>query len=264
MAGADHKEQQGGWSCICGQHGNQGNFCMVCGRPRPTQMQPQMPPPMQPPAGYPVMPQPAGGSGDNRVKIALGLVIILLAAVLVFFAVREGAFGGSDESNSNYSSLSRQSTSSAPDKAADTSPAKDTKPASEPNAMRSDLSLGGMDLGLTVDDMRRILGTELSSKAKAGMVFYSYPTVQVGTRGGVVTSLVSETDQAKTKRKQHQGSSLADVKAAYGTDYTESQYDGKDLYEYSFTSLDGRQGILRFAVVQGTDSVNYISIRIPD
>lgn len=263
MAGADGKDQQGGWDCACGQRGNKGNFCMVCGRLRPVLMQPQMPQ-MSPTAVYQTAgAQPTGNSGDNRVKIVLGVVIVLLAAVLVFFAVREGAFGSSDENGSNYSSVSKQGTAS-PDKAAESPKAKDTNPASEPNAMRSDLSLGGMDLGLTVDDMRRILGTELSSKAKDGMVFYSYPTVQVGTRGGVVTALVSETDQAKTKRNQHQGSSLADVQAAYGTDYTKSQYGGKDLYEYTFTSLDGRPGILRFAVLQGTDSVNYISIRIPD
>ena len=251
MAGATDTDQPAGWQCCCGQQGNQGNFCAVCGRPRPAQALYQ--------SAYPA----ESGNGNRKVKLALICVIVVLAAVLVFLVVRENTLGA-DADSSTYSVVSKQKKAAA-DKAAASATAKTASPSAPAAASaRSELSLGGVDLGLTVDDMRRILGPEDSSKTQDGMILYNYPELQVGTRGGVVTSLVSETDQACTKRELHQGASLDEVKAAYGTDYMKSAYGGKDLYEYSFTAAAGQQGILRFAVNQGTDIVNYISIRIPD
>lgn len=251
MAGAIDKDQPAGWLCSCGQQGNQGNFCAVCGRPRLAQASYQ--------SAYPA----ESGNRNRKVKLALICLIVVLAAVLVFLVVRENTLGA-DADSSTYSVVSKQK-KAAVDKAAAAATAKTASPsAPAADSARSELSLGGVDLGLTVDDMRRILGPEDSSKTQDGMILYNYPELQVGTRGGVVTSLVSEADQARTKRGLHQGADLAAVKTEYGTDYTKSAYDGKDLYEYTFTSTAGQQGILRFAVNQGTDTVNYISVRIPD
>ena len=273
------------WRCSCGQSGNKGNFCVKCGKPRPVVSQPQAPqqpqqPPMQqmppqnqqtygqqygqpnyqqqyqqPMYGQPVYQQPYQQPEDKNknLKIGLGIAALILVLGLVFLAMREGVLGN-EPVPSNYSTVSKNG-----EKAAQNQKADKTRDGSR--EMQTDLSLGGMDLGMTVAQMHETLGQEISTKQKDGMVFYQYPTVEVGTRGDIVTSLVSETDSAVTKRGLHQGSSLSEVKNTYGTDYMKSEYGGKDLYEYRYTDLQGQTGILRFAVVQGTDTVNYISIR---
>lgn len=273
------------WRCSCGQSGNKGNFCVKCGKPRPVVSQPQAPrqpqqPPMQqmppqnqqpygqqygqpnyqqqyqqPMYGQPVYQQPYQQPEDKNknLKIGLGIAALILVLGLVFFAMREGVFGN-EPAPSNYSTVSKNGEKAAPNQTPD-------KKQDGSREMQTDLSLGGMDLGMTVAQMHETLGQEISTKQKDGMVFYKYPTVEVGTRGDMVTSLVSETDSAVTKRGLHQGSLLSEVKNTYGTDYMKSEYGGKDLYEYRYTDLQGQTGILRFAVVQGTDTVNYISIR---
>ena len=279
------------WRCSCGQSGNKGNFCVKCGKPRPiSQPQPsqpqqpqqpmqQMPPQnqqaygqppygqqqysqppyqpqyQQPMYGQPVYQQPYQQAEDKNknLKIGLGIVALILVLVLVFFAMKEGALGD-EPAPSNYSSVSKNGEKAAQNQNAD-------KKQDGSREMQTDLSLGGMDLGMTVAQMHETLGQELSTKQKDGMVFYQYPTVEVGTRGDIVTSLVSETGSALTKRGLHEGSLLREVTNTYGTDYMKSEYGGKDLYEYRYTDLQGQTGILRFAVVQGTDTVNYISIR---
>lgn len=280
------------WNCPCGQSGNKGNFCVKCGKPRPAsqpqasqqsqqpqQQGPQMPPQnqqpyqqpygqpayQQPPYGQPMYQQPVYGQlvyqqppqpqedKYKNLKIGLGIVALVLVLVLVFFGMKEGAFGD-EPAPSNYSSVSKNGDQAASKQNAD-------KKQDGSREMQTDLSLGGMDLGMTVAQMHETLGQEISSRQKDGMVFYKYPTVEVGTRGDIVTSLVSETGSALTKRGLHEGSLLSDVTDTYGTDYMKSEYGGKDLYEYRYTDLQGQSGILRFAVVQGTDTVNYISIR---
>ena len=49
---------------------------------------------------------------------------------------------------------------------------------------------------------------------------------------------------------------------AYGEGYTSFEHKGKVLYEYPFTSTDGRRCLLRFAVKNGF--VDYISERAID
>ena len=162
MAGATDTGQPAGWQCCCGNQGNQGNFCAVCGRPRPAQALYQY--------AYPA----ESGNGNRKVKLALICVIVVLAAVLVFLVVRENTLGA-DADSSTYSVVSKQK-KAAVDKAAAAATAKTASPsAPAADSARSELSLGGVDLGLTVDDMRRILGPEDSSKTQDGMILYNYP-----------------------------------------------------------------------------------------
>ena len=69
---------------------------------------------------------------------------------------------------------------------------------------------------------------------------------------------------AKTKRGLHQGSNLQEVIDTYGKNYLKSQYENLILYEYKFTDTKNREGIVRFAINNTTNIVEYISVRIPD
>lgn len=129
--------------------------------------------------------------------------------------------------------------------------------------VKTELSLGGLDLGVTVDDMHRILGKENSTKSEGEHKFYYYNGLDVGCMGAVVHSLVSDTPNYNTKRGIHVGSSFKDITSAYGNDYSSFSYGGLNMYEYTYRSLTGEDGILRFAV-NNNSIVEYISVRIPD
>lgn len=134
-------------------------------------------------------------------------------------------------------------------------------------AVQTDLSIGGLDVGVSVGDMRKALGNEKSSKAVPnipGFTNYTYDGMTVGVKDGEVTTLVSDGANVQTKRGIHQGSMLADIMQEYGTNYTKQEFDGLVLYEYEFTAVGGEKGILRFAVNPQNNQVDYISARLPE
>ena len=140
---------------------------------------------------------------------------------------------------------------------------KTTSPEKSTRKMKSDLSLGGLDLDMTVDEVHKALGKENSTKEEGELHILYYPDLHVNTRDKIVSALVSESPAAETKRGIHEGSSLADIQKAYGTDCATMDYDDLTLYEYSFKSLKGHDGLLRFAVKKSDNTVKYISVRIP-
>ena len=281
----DHGEAKPAWTCICGQTGNTGNFCVACGRSRvegeapaataaqapspaasaahtppaaddATQVLPRVEEPVPQPAPQPA-PQPirptyqeptAREKAGNQSKALIAVIAILVIAIGVF-VYKETA---SDTSTSSYSSLTKQSSSSS------SSVAKERE-------MKSDLSLGGLDLDMTVDEVHKALGQENEIKTKNQFHFLEYDAIEVGVRNdNVVHSLVSNGPSVKTKRGIHEGSTLADVQKAYGTDCASMDYDDLMLYEYSFKSMSGNDGLLRFAIKKSDNTVKYISVRIPE
>lgn len=183
-------------------------------------------------------------------KYIMGGVIGILLVLVVVFGVK--AMRNNDTSPTptiNSSSSNTNNTFNSESKKAPTA--------------QSDLSLGGVDLGNTVDQMHNILGQEDNTKQKGNYMFYNYASIQVGVKDGKVDALVSEDTSVETKRGIHQGSTVQDVFDKYGKNYTQSTYDGLTLYEYIFPSIDGRDGILRFAI-NSNNQVQYISVRIPD
>lgn len=142
-----------------------------------------------------------------------------------------------------------------------------TKQGKAVREMQTDLSLGGLDLGMDIDEMHNALGKENSfknSQDNPGYKYYYYDDLQVGVKDNVVSALVSDGTSVKTKRGISEGSSVRDVIKAYGTDYTSMDYDDMTLYEYAFRDLKGRSGILRFAITKNDKRVNYISVRITE
>lgn len=258
------KAAPGIWTCSCGTQ-NTEKLCVACGKPKGGQadMDQTMAvaqPPIQPAApaasaplsmrtqltadGYqqPQQPTYSAPPSDSKAKTLLITVIVILAATVLFFVVRGFV---SPSSDAHGSSSVKQTT----DKKA--------------SAVDSDLSLGGVSLGYSVDKLHEVLGTEKEQKkGDYGTTVYIYDAMKVGVKDGRVVGLTSDGVEVKTKRDMHEGSSIDDVFSVYGKDYTTSEYDGKKLYEYTFTTAGGEQGILRFAVEKTSNKVNYISIRL--
>lgn len=280
------------WICSnCGKSGNKGNFCRSCGSPKDGQVieegalaqdglspnttpdEPTIsmakadiqavmtPPPVQAtpaaqPVNQPVLQQSppvqvvyTSGNGGQTQRVIIG-VIALLVCVLGFMAYKEFSASSEPASSSGYHSLSK----SAPD---------NSKEKSQP-AVKSELSLGGMDLDETMQDMYDKLGKESYTKSDDGRTYYYYAgSVRVGFTDGKVTSLVSDGDKSTTKHGLHEGSTLQEVLDAYGDSATKFNYDNLVLYEYTEKSIAGRDGILRFAI-NSQGKVEYISVRIPE
>lgn len=129
--------------------------------------------------------------------------------------------------------------------------------------MQTDLSLGGLDIDCTDKDMVNLYGKEDSEKTVNGLVRHKYNgKIEVVTEGNRITALVSDGPNVKTKRGLHEGSTFAEMKKAYGTGYMKSDYNDVILYEYTFSSMKGDSGILRFAVNKSDNTVKYISVRL--
>jgi len=245
------------WTCpACGRENHKGTFCIMCGHakgaPVPVQEAPKVSPqPVQPPTqsgqpsyrppvppANPNYPPPMKKNNTPIMAAVIGAVLILL---LVFFGIKYS-------SNSNEA----KQTNSQPGAAT-----------SQQSNVKTDLSLGGLELGLSIDDMRKLLGKEKESKAMdtPGYTRYYYDDIWVVVHDGKISALESNSSKVVTKRGMAQGSKISDVINAYGQASATSEYGGKDLYEYYYKSIDGTDGILRFAVNKGSDVVDYITIR---
>ena len=181
---------------------------------------------------------------DKRKKILIASASIILLCICIFFGVKH--LQNKEDTNTNN--------------------AVTQEPHIEKKVpeMTTNLSLGGLDLGLTVDEMHNRLGNETSTKTDGAFQYYYYDNLKAGIQNGKITSLVSDGSAVKTKSGIHEGSSLDDVIQAYGNNYMRMAYDNLFLYEYEFEGIHGQKGILRFAINQSDNKVNYISVRIKD
>ena len=260
------------WICpSCGRT-NDKNFCFYCGEQRPddgSQAEPksyiknnqvsneipntlsnseniskieQINPPLQ------------NQSNNTSTKKFLGSTlsgVILGVIVVVFVLIGFYVIGGDDKSSNNVSSNISNSLTTSKDK-------------KEVPSVDSDLSLGGLELGYSIDQMHEILGKETSIDEKGIYKFYNYSDIQVGIKDGKIDALVSNSSAVATKRGIHQGSSLEDVFNKYGDNYNKMDYDDLVLYEYTFAANNDKNGILRFAISKSNNQVSYISVRIPE
>ncbi len=284
------------WNCVCGQTGNKGEFCIKCGRPRP-QGEVQNPAPVPPAsrASHPVPPaspatgagsgqpwpvqgrpapqpqpqpyagaQPAAGKGKNLRIVALVAVIVVLAGTLVFFGMR--ALGGREDS-----SVASQTTSENGNELKEVKPGKKDKsqpaaqPAAQQRAMKTELSLGGLDLGDPINVINEVeKGKKPNDTRNDGkLVRYYFDNMQIVTQGNEVAALVSNDNKVTTKRGIHQGSTFAEVKNAYGSTYYKTGLGGSlTAIEYEAKTANGRRGLLRFAINDNTHKVDYISVRL--
>ncbi len=193
--------------------------------------------------------QPQSNSKGNNNGAIMAVVVILLF-IFGFMGFKELSANSDTKSYSNYHSVAKKDVSH-----------KDGKKSK--SVVKTELSLGGMDLDETMQDMYDKLGKESYTKSDDGKTYYYYKdSVRVGFTDGKVTSLVSDGTNSATKRGIHEGSTLQEVIDAYGDSATKFNYDNLELYEYSAKSLAGRDGILRFAI-NSQGKVEYISVRIP-
>ena len=130
------------------------------------------------------------------------------------------------------------------------------------NKSSDKLSLGGVSLINTDNEITSILGAPLESKTNSdGVTVRKYKDVEVHIANGQVQMIVSNSPNAKTSRGIHEQSSIHDAVKAYGGAYETSEYGNYDLIEYKVSDAKIGECIIRFAVEKNNNKINYISIR---
>lgn len=124
-----------------------------------------------------------------------------------------------------------------------------------------DLSLGNITIGDTTEKVRSAMGNPSRIVKENGQVHWKYNDIDVIVYENRVSEIISSTSAASTPRGFHEGSRISDVWQTYGNNYRHETYGNLDLYEYPITSNDGVPCLLRFAVRQGENTVNYVSMR---
>lgn len=144
-------------------------------------------------------------------------------------------------------------------------------PATKPKVPRQDAPLGVYDLSLntiSLGDSQSVvlnsMGEPNSKRFVNSRTRWKYDDMEVVFNGNTVSALVSENANAVSSRGVREGSSLADMEAAYGRNHQCSSYDNLSLYEYPIKSSEGRKCYLRFAIRKSDKKVDYISIRYVD
>jgi hypothetical protein len=92
---------------------------------------------------------------------------------------------------------------------------------------------------------------------------YGALKLTVSAQNRVVT-IVTDDPSISTSRGIHPGSSLSEVTRAYGDAAMVTGFGDYTLYEYTFSPSLHPQFVLRFAVKNGTETVDYLGSRILD
>ena len=255
------------WTCSCGNK-NTGAFCTQCGQKRipvssndidkkinpPTDSTPTTQPLKQNPPQLSEYPTQIANK-RHYVIIGLLVVIIGLVGVITYLILKEK----SEEVVVNPPAESTKERQE--ERVTETSV---SAPIPEVKTNISDLSLGNICIGFSKERVFELIGLEsqITDPEFSGHLRYQYPDMEVIITHNVVTAFVSKTAKVNTARGIHQGSSFQDMINAYGKNYNSFYYDGSVLYEYPFTSTDGKSCLLRFAIKN--DIVDYISGRAVD
>ena len=129
---------------------------------------------------------------------------------------------------------------------------------------RTDLSLNGIDLGISVAEAQSKLGqpVKVEHLDNHDRQYYS-DGFYISVANNKVTALVTKDPKFKTRRGLHVGSTYDEIIDKYGTNSADMTVDNLTLHEYPFTAINGENALLRFAV-DSSNRVDYISIRVVD
>ncbi|WP_294160369.1 hypothetical protein [uncultured Selenomonas sp.] len=245
-----------GWICTCGNHVT-GNFCPKCGRPRPKDSQIGGPKAIPPSPSAAPMPQPEKKNKAPWI-VAGVLFFALVAGGGTYYFMQETSAPATQTETKAPAPQASGASSSVEEEAPRETKKEEPKAAKTPSM--TELSLAGVNVDDTLEQVHQVLGKESSIQKKdSGLMVYKFLDADIYISNGKVHTLVSNSNQAKTKRGIHQGSSLQDVLNQYGDSYTKQNYNDLVLYEYSLKTDNGTPCIIRFAM-KG-NQVNYISIR---
>ena len=142
------------------------------------------------------------------------------------------------------------------------------EPKAEPRVevtAQTDLSLNGIDVGISLERLNEILGANDSVEDFDGYSIYRYGSLKAEVRSGKVVALITDDSRFSTSKNIHVGSTYSEVISAYGQHANKSS-ERFTIYEYPIKALNNGNGVMRFSVdgVHLSDPVVQISARLVD
>ena len=267
------------WTCVCGSV-NDGNFCVDCGRLRPSvgqqpsaapqyaatpqqsqplqyaPAQPPYAPPYPPPSGIPMGNSPRSGGIDIKM-IAAAIAGVLLVAGIAFFFIK-----GKESSDSTQSA-----------------PVAATQIQSGRAPVTADSSIGGLKIGDSEAKLRQCFGREFNKRYRRENAYYAYDYDLDGSMHACFTDSpdnidfiyyirVQHNSTAQTDRGIHLGSTIPEMLKVYDDNYVKEEEKGKGpgkvTYTYSFPSPVGKEpGKLKFTFSSVTQNLVAMELSIP-
>ncbi|MBO4400680.1 MAG: hypothetical protein J5809_02415 [Selenomonadaceae bacterium] len=128
---------------------------------------------------------------------------------------------------------------------------------------KTDLSLNGIDVGISLERLNEILGAADSVEDFDGYSIYRYGALKAEVRSGKIVALMTDNSKFSTSKNIHVGSTYSEVVSAYGQHASKSS-ERFTIYEYPIKALNDENGVLRFSVdgVHLSDPVVQISARL--
>lgn len=264
--GKQRDHQADSWICSCGQ-ANYDNFCVSCGKKRNDIVN------NEPLNRNNTVNNEQTISKENihddkkykgEVKSSNKKSVLIAAVALLILVGGANLLLGNNKDNSseqknNVTSAINANTVSTNDTA------NDNRYNEKDLQVKSDMSLGGIQLGDKKSLVEDMYGKpdKIDSNDKRERWYYKELQV-VFNKSGIVTALVSEKENVRTKRGFHQGSMLKDIVDSYGESKMKYEDGSLLIYEYRMPTNVGVDGLLRYAINKNDKKVNYISIRIPE
>ena len=126
------------------------------------------------------------------------------------------------------------------------------------------LSIGNIKLGMTTDNVKNLSGNDSQEISESdGKTELKYPNMKITFKNGVVTGIVTHSENISTEENIQKGSNIDEIFAAYGDICAVSEYNGLTLMEYIFSSSNDFAAVMRFAL-NNSGIVDYISLRLID
>lgn len=124
-----------------------------------------------------------------------------------------------------------------------------------------DLSIGSLTMDDSEEKVYKVLGQPSEKKVDDYGTRLKYDSLEVVIRNGKISAFVCWRPSLSTPRDIHNGSTVEEVFRAYGQNYKSNPYGDLTLYEYEIFSADGHKSLLRCAVKNSDNVVDYVSMR---
>ena len=144
---------------------------------------------------------------------------------------------------------------------------KNVEKVEQPSSIKADneISIAGVSLGDSINSVNKKFGEPTKKDvAPTGFSRCSYGNkFAADYNHDAAACLISYSSDFSTSRGIHVGSTVQNFISAYGEDYSIYRANGLEMYEYR-SNFAGKDIITRFAVKEGKNLVEYISIRYAD
>lgn len=191
-------------------------------------------------------------SSDSTKKlIVVGVGIFFLLTGVIFFHNQKQEESSIKKTEiQSTSQIKKETDNTQPNLSHETNKSVDKTVNTLESLNKSDLLIGGLTLGMSRQNVKQKLGFPLNDSED----YYNYGDIEVSfDKNGVKTVACSNNPSYNTPRGIHIGSTLAEVKSAYGTNYFTDNDAKGTIYTYPLEKAH-----LRF-VIDGTGRVNRIA-----